>query len=123
MRKRALLGSIGMAAVLCLALIHQPGSAQAAGSGGDFIVRCFFNGNVATMDPILQIPITTMACSMPMPMKNRPCTVCAISSPRPAPANTLESWKAHHRTSALPDGMDRMIPSLLFGAAAVVEEK
>ena len=59
MRKRALLGSIGMAAVLCLALIHQPGSAQAAGSGGDFIVRCFFNGNVATMDPILDPGSTT----------------------------------------------------------------
>lgn len=44
--------ALGMAAALCAALIHQ-GSAQAVSTGGDFIVRCFFTGNVAAMDPIL----------------------------------------------------------------------
>jgi hypothetical protein len=36
-------------------LLNNASSAQAAGttSGGDFIVRCFFNGNTAAMDPIM----------------------------------------------------------------------
>jgi Domain of unknown function (DUF1996) len=40
------------AAALCGTVLHQ-GSAQAVATGGDFIVRCFFNTKVAAMDPIL----------------------------------------------------------------------
>ena len=45
--------ALGLAISLCVAFGHQS-TAQAAGDGaGDFIVRCFFNGNVLPEDPIL----------------------------------------------------------------------
>jgi hypothetical protein len=43
--------ALGIAIALSVPLL-QRGSAQGADGGGDFIVRCFYNGNVATDDPI-----------------------------------------------------------------------
>src|SRR5205823_4979252 len=51
-RALALVGALGLAAWLAGAGSVFP-SAQAATGGGDFIVRCFYNGNVKPMDPIL----------------------------------------------------------------------
>jgi len=49
-----------MAAALCGTVVHQ-GSAQAQATGGDFIVRCFFTGKVAAMDPILDPGVSPTA--------------------------------------------------------------
>jgi hypothetical protein len=50
--------ALGAAGILCAAFVPR-GSAQATRAGGDFIIRCFFNGNVAEMDPILDPGSTT----------------------------------------------------------------
>jgi hypothetical protein len=52
--------ALGAAGVLCAAFVPRTGAPPASG-GGDFIVRCFFNGNVAEMDPILDPGSTTTA--------------------------------------------------------------
>jgi len=49
---------LGTVAALGAAMAYQ-GSALATASGGDFIVRCFYNGNVAAMDPIIAPGSTT----------------------------------------------------------------
>jgi Domain of unknown function (DUF1996) len=46
-------------AALSAALAYQGGGALAAATGGDFIIRCFYNGNTAAMDPILAPGSTT----------------------------------------------------------------
>ena len=51
---RAVVKSALVLALLALVASLVPrGGAQAAGANGDFIVRCFFDGNTATEDPIV----------------------------------------------------------------------
>ena len=51
---------IGTMAVLGATMAYQGSAVAVTGpSGGDFIVRCFYNGNTAPMDPILDPGSTT----------------------------------------------------------------
>ena len=43
--------ALGMALSLSVALVVQ-GTAQGADGSGEFIIRCFYNGNIATEDPV-----------------------------------------------------------------------